>query len=222
MKYLVFIIITVIFTSCLTSLHPITNARNVLREDRMLGNWICNDEDIIRIQKFKESDFHKSLLRTTGRQTYHAEEPGFREDSIMYANGYNVEFNKNGVKYSLFGAITRIGGELYIDLLPIIAEDPKNAEGSGYEYLPEYLPAFSMAKLEVKNNNLVNLHFLNGDFIKEQIKNGNVRIGHEYDNLFETLLITASTEQLHQFFEKYGHDQRLFKKENSVTLTRKG
>jgi hypothetical protein len=221
MKYLVFIIITVIFTSCLTSLHPITNAKNILREDRVLGNWICNDEDTISIRKFKVNNFSSSLLGTSGRQTQGVQEPGYN-DSTLYANGYNVQFSKNGVRYTMFGAITRIGGELYIDLVPIHTEDLKNKEGTGYDYSSDYLQVFSMAKLEVKSNNLVNLHFLNGDFIKEQIKNGNVRIGHEYDNLFETLLITASTEQLHQFLEKYGNDQRLFSKENSVTLTRKG
>jgi hypothetical protein len=79
-----------------------------------------------------------------------------------------------------------------------------------------------MAKLEIINNNQLNLHFLSGEFIKEQINKGNIRINHESDNLFENLLITASTEQLHQFLKKYGNDQRLFSKENSVTLIRKG
>ena len=39
--------------------------------------------------------------------------------------------------------------------------------------------------------------------------------------LYDTFLITASTNELQQFILKYGKDDRFFSKENSVTLIRK-
>jgi len=76
--------------------------------------------------------------------------------------------------------------------------------------------------VEILNNNSLVLKFLNGDFIKQQIAKGNMRIRHQEDKLFESFLVTASTYELTQFLQKYSHDERLFNQENSVTLTRKG
>jgi hypothetical protein len=223
MKYILLIFIITVYSSCLTSLHPITSAENIIREDRVLGTW-QSDEEIIRIQRFSPEAFSQDLLSSApnGRKSKLREEPAVRNpDSIIYARGYNVSFQKNGVIYSMFGGITRINDQLYIDLLPLLAENPKDSRGEGFEYISDYLPVFTMAKLEIKNNQL-NLHFLNGDFIKQQILSGNIRINHEKDELFDVFMITATTKELHQFLAKYGHDDRLFSKENSIILTRKG
>jgi hypothetical protein len=223
MKYYFAITISLIFSSCLTSLHPVTTAKNITTDDRVVGNWVGNDEDTVHILRFTESNSYKSVLgEVRGRQMNIKIDQPSGADSVLYARGYNIVFQKDGVVYSMFGGITRIGDQLFVDLIPLFSDDPKHAENSGFEYGLEYLTAFTMAKLEIVNNNQLNLHFLNGDFIKEQINNGNIHINHESDNLFENLLITASTEQLHQFLRKYGNDQRLFSKENSVTLIRKG
>ena len=48
-----------------------------------------------------------------------------------------------------------------------------------------------------------------------------MKIKHETDDLYDTFLITASTNELQQFIQKYGNDDRFFNKENSVTLIRK-
>jgi hypothetical protein len=62
----------------------------------------------------------------------------------------------------------------------------------------------------------------NSDFVREQIINKRVQVKHESDLLTGTLLITASSAELRQFIQKYGHDERLFSSKNSITLTRKG
>ena len=122
----------------------------------------------------------------------------------------------------MFAALTRVGNSLFFDLIPIVADDPKHQGETGFEYMNYNLPTFSIAKVEIANNQNIQLRFLNGDYIKELIKSGNVRIKHEKDELFETFVVTASSAELRQFLTKYGHDERLFSKENSITLTRKG
>ena len=79
----------------------------------------------------------------------------------------------------------------------------------------------TIAKLEWKNNNSLIIHFLDGDYIKQIVLNGNARIKHEYDPLFGTFAITASSDELEQFVEKYGNNENLFKGGNTIILTRK-
>lgn len=222
MRYSIYIAIAIIFSSCLTSLHPLVTSDRIISDDRVVGNWE-HDGVSIHIERFTRGEVYKQLVKTRmGAQNFRLDDPVFNaQDSIMYAHRYAVSYKKDGVDYFMFGAVTKIGNSLYFDLLPIIAADPKHEDGTGFEYTNDYLPAFTMAKLEVGKNAL-NLHFLDGDFIKEQIRSGNMRIRHEKDELFETFVITASSGELRQFVEKYGNDSRLFSKENSVTLTRKG
>jgi hypothetical protein len=81
--------------------------------------------------------------------------------------------------------------------------------------------SFSLAKISFVNNNMM-ISFLNGDYIKELISSGRVRIKHEKEDLFGSCVITASSDELKQFLEKYGNDDRLYSKNNLITLTRKG
>ena len=76
-----------------------------------------------------------------------------------------------------------------------------------------------MAKV-VFNGNHMEFRFLDSDFIRNQLINGRVGIKFEKDDLFRTSLITASSNDLQQFLRKYGNDERLYNKENTVTLNK--
>ena len=215
--------IVILHSSCLTSLHPLVTAETISADNRLVGNWVT-DGETVQIKKITDSEPYNSLIKIqpVTRIAGEVRPQQKKEDSIMYANGYSVFFRKGDIEYFMFGAMTRIGNSQYIDLLPVIVNDPENQEMNGYEYSNDYLPTFTMAKLEMTGNNTLTLRFLNGDFIKEQLRQGNIRIKHEKDDLFDNFLVTASSSELRQFLTKYGNDERLFSKENSVTLTRKG
>jgi hypothetical protein len=210
-------------SSCLTSLHPLTTPDTVVKDDRLVGKWET-DGDIIEIAEFMGSEPYQGLVQL--KPITDASAPSTpeqkKEDSIMYAKAYSVLFRKNDVEYYMLAALTRINNNLYFDLLPVTINDPKNKNAEGFVYTNDYLPTFTMARLEMNGNNSITLHFLNGDFLKEQLRKGNIRIKHEKDELFDKFLVTASSDELRQFITKYGHDERLFSKENSITLTRKG
>ena len=73
----------------------------------------------------------------------------------------------------------------------------------------------------IENTNTIKLDFINGSFLYDQIKDGRMKLKHESDDLYDTFVITASPNELQQFIQKYGNDDRFFNKENSVTLIRK-
>ena len=84
-----------------------------------------------------------------------------------------------------------------------------------------FLQSYTIARIRFSNSNTIKLDFINGDFLYKQINAGRMKLKHETDELYDTFLITASTNELQQFILKYGNDDRFFDKENSVTLIRK-
>ena len=83
------------------------------------------------------------------------------------------------------------------------------------------LHTYTIARVQFTNTNIIKLDFINGSFLYDQIKDGRMKLKHESDDLYDTFVITASPNELQQFIQKYGNDDRFFNKENSVTLIRK-
>lgn len=215
-----------ISTSCLTSLQPLVTYDTITEDNRIIGNW-QRDDIVFKVEKFELSAIYKEVAESIERKNDDSKKQKpltekERQDSILYKHGYSVSYQKDGIAYYMFASLTRINNQTYLQMLPIVIDDPSNPDGSGLDYTFDYLPAMTFAKVEIKNNHTLQLHFPAGGFVQEQIESGNMRVKHASDRQFETFLITASTRDLRSFFEKYGHDERLFRQENSVTLTRKG
>jgi hypothetical protein len=139
-------------------------------------------------------------------------------DSVFYTKHYVISFREKNLNYTWVAGMVKINDQYYLNLEP---EECLNNNGKEEYNLNGLLSTVSIAKLEWKNNNSLVLYFLNGDYIKEIVLNGQARIKHEYDPLFGTFVITASSQELEQFLEKYGDNESLFKGGNTITLTRK-
>lgn len=165
--------------------------------------------------------FMKSTIAVDGKSVDgKIEKNDNKSDSVVFSKRYSVIFKHNNYRHIMMGSLTRIGNNLFIELEPEAIND-KMVDGTGLEYGFDYAPSYSIGKVKFDNNQL-SIQFLNGDYIKELINTGRVRIKHEKDELFGSFLITASSDELKQFLEKYGDDDRLYSKNGSLTLTRKG
>ena len=69
------------------------------------------------------------------------------------------------------------------------------------------IPAHTFAKVEFQDNQL-KIRSFDSDYIEGLIKSRKVRLKHEVVN--ETIILTASTEDLRSFILKYGDDDKLF------------
>jgi hypothetical protein len=118
--------------------------------------------------------------------------------------------------------LTRIGKNLYMDIGPAGFESPLDSMmwQKRYGGKLEYLPTFTIAKLEVSNDNLILVKFINGSYVKSLIDNDKLKIKHEEDSMYGMFLITAPSEELQQFLLKYGDDERIYSKENTIALKR--
>lgn len=218
------IVISILPVSCLTSLQPLTTYETVTKENRAPGIWESNN-GFVNVEEMTKSelfnDIKKSIeIRGTGSNKPLSNKD--KEDSIWYSKAYMAVIKKDRAYYCYAAGFTHIGDDIYMDLFPLVLEDSANL---GKAYYPlnhiDYVPTFSIAKAEFTGNNTLVLKFLNGEFIKEQLKKGNMLIRHEEDKLFGSFLVTASTYDMTQFLAKYGHDERLYSQKNTITLTRK-
>lgn len=206
-----------ILPGCITSLHPLVTYTTAISEDRIVGSWKSDDQDYV-VQKFPNSDFYKNNKKQLAGDEKDQSAEKAQRDSILLSKYYVISYTRDNLKYELGGAMTKINGQLFINFTGIDLHSP---DGDSEPNLPNRLESNTIARLKFTSTNSIRLDFINGEYVYDQIKAGRMKIRNERDDLYETFLITASTNELQQFIEKYGNDDRFFNKENSVTLIRK-
>ncbi|MGB8192837.1 MAG: hypothetical protein WCF67_12995 [Chitinophagaceae bacterium] len=226
-KILSFILVSIALlslTACITALQPLVSYDKIIKDNRINGSWTHEGETII-IEPLPTSRFAKDVKEWAGKQgeKVFAFTGDPKKDSILFTNLYAVSFEEDGVSYDMVAELIRLGNGLYMDLYPAAMNDKKQKEDNTdpYNFNYDYVGGFTMAKVEITGNSNITLKFLNGDFIKEQITGGKMKLKHEKNELFDTFLITASTQELQLFVEKYGNDERIYSKETTISLTKK-
>jgi hypothetical protein len=209
-------------SACVTSLQPVVSYDKAIVDEKLPGAWKNKDQEFT-VQKFFNSDFYQRYKGTIDsekvKNNVSVEKP--KRDSILFSKSYIIEYMKEGVQYEMFGSLIRLNGRLFINFFPIEAFNTNKSGEETEINIGKHLDTYTIARLEFKNANSIQLDFIDGDFIYKEVKAGRLKIKHERNDLYDTFLITASTSELQQFLEKYGGDNRLFNKENSTTLTRK-
>ena len=210
-RYLVAgVLILLTLSSCLTIMQSLITPDNILTDKRIEGLWVESDSKSILVQKFMDSKFKKVFTELKNEWKYTA------QDSIFYTKLYVISFKEANLGYTWLAGVVKIQDQYFLNLKPedVLNESEKEAYVEGEA-------TSSIAKLEWKSDNSLVLHFLNGDYIKEIILSGKARIKHEYNPLFNTFVITASSGELEQFLARYGNNQSLFNGGNMIILTRK-
>jgi hypothetical protein len=113
--------------------------------------------------------------------------------------------------------LIRINGDLYADIQAVSSEPLNKSTTNALFSSGSYLNSHTIAKI-ILHDNEMEMRFLNGDFISNQLNNGSIAIKYEKDDLFNLMLITASPDELQQFISKYGKDERLYSSKNTITL----
>ena len=224
MKIILAIVMMISLSSCITSLQPLVTYDRVVTDNRVVGNWAHNNEDL-KIEPLPQSKFAKEIekLSTNQKGKIHTLTGDEKKDSIFYSKMYMVTFDRKGASYYMAAGLIKIGNNLFMDLFPAAMHDTKVKEdlSNPYSLNYDYQGGFTIAKVEMNNNQQITLKFIDGSFVKQQILAGSMRLKHEKDALFDTFMITASTNELRQFVEKYANDERVFSKDATIVLTRK-
>ena len=208
--------VIIILSGCITTLHPLATFNTAISDDRIVGSW-TGEEQSYTVQKFFNSDLYKKEV-SKNNILEKEEVQKAKKDSLLYSKIYIIKYIKEGVKYELAGSIVKLGAQEFINFTVVDANWVN--EGDELKF-PNRIESNTIARIKFINTNTIKLDFINGEYIYDQVKAGRMKIKNERDDLYDTFLITASTNELQQFIQKYGNDDRFFNKENSVTLIRK-
>ena len=231
--FIVLIFCLVVMQSCVTSLQSLASYATATLDDRLVGTWNSDGQNY-EVQKFFDSDLFKYIKKemdknkaiadkvfkdTVGKTLSNKEMEDFAP--ILYFKSYIIKYTKDKIQYTMLGSMIKLNGQFFINFSAIDLKNDKNDKEAFETTSTDRLATHTIARVQFTNSNTVKLDFIDGGFLYDQVKAGRMKIKNERDDLYDTFLITASTDELQQFIQKYGKDDRFFNKENSVTLIRK-
>jgi hypothetical protein len=201
--YIKLIIITVglsIFLSgCfLKSLHPLVSEKDAVTVNGITGVWEKDDQRWTFIKEGEYEDLTMSGVQGNAEFSITMTDEGSdstNTDHNSYLIIYEDLSEEQADSSYFFGSFALLNGDYYLDLYPFDLGS-LNFESS------HYLPVHTFSKISLNEDSLV-ISLFKDSWIEEQITDNRVRIKHEKTE--DTVLITASTEELQKFIIKYGN-----------------
>ena len=135
-----------------------------------------------------------------------------REDLPYYFLTHQEFTGGDTVTTRLLVNLTYIKEHLYMDFLP----RPLKAKELSGRFASNYLYTHTFAKCTFEGGSLV-IHPFDGEYIQTLIEQKRIRLKHEIIGDEEDIILTASTEELRAFIEKYGNDPELYDDQERLT-----
>lgn len=167
------------------SLHPLYEEDDLIEEPQLLGLWQDTDEgdEFVSFQKLESK---KYLFR-------------YMEEQKKEDNDIN---NMDTVSFE--AGLLRVGDHYFLDLYPYY----EGGKDEGYYLFRNFIPAHSFLKIEWNDQQRIVLYIFEPDRMKKLFEQNRIRIKHEI--IDDYIVITASTQDLKRFFEKYADDKEAF------------
>jgi hypothetical protein len=175
------------------SVHPFYKENNVVYNKSLEGEWTDQDNNHWRI--------HQNPFKP---------------------NSYEMHVSKNGRNVALLGHLFKLGKDTYLDLTP--------SEDNSEEVLVfdlHMIPTHSIAKVDQLTDSGVVIKWFNEEWLRKMFTRNMIRIPHELivdessksadDGMY---LLTASTEELQKFVEKYGNEEDAYDSDLNLRLTK--
>ena len=185
-----FLVLTLLFTSCLIkSFNPFYQVQDVVFKDQLVGKWQDQDDS--------SWEFVKPVIKENQK--------GEKEIHPHYILNYSEE---EGSSSRFMATLFKLEGQFYLDFFPDLETI------SDHELLAIHtLPVHSLAKVEFKGEDDVQINWFNEGWVAEMIEKQKSKIDHQlikYDSDEGTLVLTASTPELQKFIKEFGNDPEAF------------
>jgi hypothetical protein len=180
-----------------------------------VGNWLDTDKAHWSVQPFKEV-----ILKENQKVNVSELSLDDLEYYNKYKDGYVVTLEKDSTETTFLAMPFKIKNQMFLDFTPI--EDKEIDRLDNNLYKMHLVNTHSLAKLDMDTNDKVNIKWLAQDKIKELLDENKIKIKHEKTGFDETILLTASSEELVKFIEKYmdSKDENKWKTDVEFTLNR--
>lgn len=180
------------------SLHPFYTDKDVIFKKELTGNW--TDKDSARWE------IHQHM-RSTGLL-----EPDVPDKS------YDISLTDSKGTSRFIAHLFRLEGRLYLDFYPTDISCGNNLAEI------HLVATHSLAKVDFSGGKIViswyNEEWLAGLFDKNKIRIAHERVpydDHQLMGVKSGVILTAQTDELQKFIQKYGNDPEAFKKDKSGT-----
>lgn len=215
-SFSLFIVLALLMTSCvIKSLHAFYTPDILYFEPKFVGHWLDSDTVQWNIQSFG-----KTFLKEN-----HKENPSELDADELrmynsYKEGYVVYYEKENTKTTFLAMPFKINNQLFLDFTPIDDRESEKAQNDLYQV--HLIRTHSLAKLDMVSNDSVSIKWLDEDKVKALLDNDKIKIKYEKVGFDETVLLTASSEELVKFIEKYmnSEDEEKWKTDIEFNLKR--
>jgi len=188
---------------CLSTLHPIFTANDLVTDTRLIGSWE------------KAKDKTKVIYRQPDANELNNLSPALQSEAGKI---YMLdEKNEQGdIRATYYAFMVKLGKYYYLDYYPASEKERQSADNF---FAAHYIPMHSIYRIEFKNNNSFNVQRLDGGYLEKLIKNKQIRIKHE---VMEDggIFVTAPTAELQQYLIKYSDVPEAYSNDNNDNYTK--
>ena len=192
-KGILLILAVVLFSSCIVkSLQPFYTKDSLSFNPKLIGSWVDHKKGqwtVVAMKTKFDEDRDKTEIRS-------------EEDLLAYENykdGYFMTYVKKGKEASFIAMPFKIENQYFLDFIPIEIQD-EEINSLAAEHL---LKTHSVSKLDINSDSEVALSWLSEERLNDLFNENKMRLKHEKIGLEETLLLTASSQELYAFLSKY-------------------
>lgn len=182
-----------LLNSCvLKSLQPFYIQSAIHFEKALVGTWGDNKEGTWEIVSFK------SIIEKEKRES---EKLSKEELEVFekYKNAYTITYEKKNEVASFIGMPFKINGKLFIDITPFEG----GLEGANQLLVQHLVRTHSVAKVTINEGQSIRFDWLDEAKIKALQKAEKINLKYEKTGLDEALVLTATSEELYKFLEKF-------------------
>lgn len=207
------------------SLNPFFLEKNVTIVPEIEGNWLAktikqkpaseNDEEEAKVWELADTVSVWKINRFISREKMKTKS-GKDSTIIKPLNFYVVSLvgnNPDSTQYQFQLTLFRINGALYGDFSPKEVNAIRNSRMARENYLTVH----TLARVQVQNGQLF-VSWLGNEYMQEMIEKKRVRIQYRYVKGPGRLLLTASSNDLTDMLERYGHQKRFIDWENQPAM----
>lgn len=199
-------VILFLLTGCgIPSVHPLYEPDDLIVKQELTGKWKKDDgQTIYQVFNLQDLKYNQTIRDSLG----------IGEDDELIK-----EFEEKGLTNIYLIADSDIGGKEAEVYLAGLLELDNNYYLDLYKY-PNFQDDFSypvhiFVKVEVRDNQIT-MHEFREQWIKDLIKNRQIRIKHEES--FDNFLLTAPPSELQNFVRKYGNNPDAFQSDTETFI----
>ncbi|GGI57315.1 hypothetical protein [Winogradskyella haliclonae] len=192
-RIVVLVLGLLLFSSCIVkSIQPFYVKNEIKYDAALVGNWTDNkngDWEVLSFEdEFKKENEEGVKLSAEDLKVY---------DS--YKNGYFIKYTKKESEALFMGIPFKVNEHLFIDFAPFEYESDELNKLVGQHLLKTH----STAYVQHNEDKSITLKWLSEKAIGALFKQDRLRLKHEKIGLDEDLVLTASSEELHNFLKKF-------------------